>query len=81
MPTRRVKTAHPAGEDPFPAVPVDYGKDLIRVYDLTALLPVLRTFAAGQLKLEDRSKWGHAAATRIYSDDELGAIVGYLRSR
>src|ERR1019366_8946158 len=43
------------GEPPFPALLVERTEARVRVYDLTALLPVLRTFAAGQIGFEPGS--------------------------
>jgi hypothetical protein len=53
----------------------------VRVYDLTAPLPVLRTFAAAKIVLEPGSTWRHEQAARIYSARELEIIAGYLRWR
>ena len=51
----------------------------MRVYDLTAPLPVLRTFAAAQIALEPGSSWRHEQAARIYTSAELETIALYLR--
>ena len=77
---RRVKTAQPSGEEPFPAMVAEQGKDLVRLYDVSAPLPVLRFFRPQEVKVTDGSAWSHAPATRTYSEEELGAIVAYLRS-
>ena len=77
----RVKTARPTdGEAAFPALLVEQSERVIRVYDLTARLPVLRSFAAGRVALDYGSSWRHADAVRIYNDPELAKIAGYLRS-
>jgi mono/diheme cytochrome c family protein len=85
--THRVMTARPlvvtigAGEPPFPALLVERTEARVRVYDLTAALPVLRTFAAAQIALEPGTPWRHEQAARIYSSGELETIAGYLRWR
>ncbi len=76
---QRVKLARPAGEEPFPALLVEQDSPQIRVYDLGGALPVLRTFAARDVSVGDGGDWSHAAATRIYSDQELETILVYLR--
>ena len=78
--TRSVMTARPKGsEPPFPAVLVERTETRVRVYDLTALLPVLRTFAAAQIALEPESSWSHEQAARIYTSAELENVAVYLR--
>jgi mono/diheme cytochrome c family protein len=75
-----VVTARPkGGEPPFPALFVERTEARVRVYDLTAGLPVLRTFAAGQIVLEPGSSWRHEQAARIYTNGELETIAVYLR--
>jgi mono/diheme cytochrome c family protein len=75
-----VVTARPkGGEPPFPALLVERTEARVRVYDLTAGLPVLRTFAAALIVLEPGSSWRHERAARIYTTRELEAIAVYLR--
>ena len=74
-----VVTARPAGEAPFPAVVVERTEARVRVYDLTATLPVLRSFAAGRIAVEPGTSWRHGQATRSYTASELEIIAGYLR--
>jgi mono/diheme cytochrome c family protein len=77
-----VVTARPkGGEPPFPALLVERTEARVQVYDLTAPLPVLRTFAAGQIVLQAGSSWRHEQAARIYTTRELETIAVYLRSR
>ena len=80
-PPKRVKTAQPLGENPFPALVVGETKEEVRLYDLTVPPPVLRTFSPREVKLSAGTTWTHAAVTRIYSDQELEAILTYLRSK
>ena len=77
--TPDVVTVHPNGEDPFPAVTMEKTAAKVRVYDLSARLPVLRTFAISNVSVESGSAWRHAAATSLYTDSELQAITDYLR--
>lgn len=79
VPQNRVGTARPAGGQPFPALLMEQSETRVRVYDLTAALPVLRTFAPAQVTLEPGSSWRHEEATRIYTDAELETISRYLR--
>jgi mono/diheme cytochrome c family protein len=79
--TRRVQTARPAGEPSFPALLVERTESIVRVYDLAAPLPVLRTFAAARIAIAQGSAWRHGDAARIYTSRELDTIAGYLRWR
>ena len=74
-------TVRPAGAAPFPAVVVEQSEMRVRVYDLTAALPVLRSFAASQVVVEAGASWRHDQATRIYASAELETIAGYLQWR
>jgi mono/diheme cytochrome c family protein len=77
--TSRVKVARPSGEDPFPCLVVEESKTRVRVYDLTSKLPVLRTFAAGQVELSATGAgWSHSDAVRDYTESELSLVGGYL---
>lgn len=78
--TREVVTARPkGGEAPFPAVLAERTETRVRVYDLTAPLPVLRTFAAGQVDIGPGGSWRHEEAVRVYTSAELESIAQYLR--
>jgi len=78
--TRGVVTARPKGDEAaFPAVTAERTETRVRVYDITGQLPVLRTFAAGQIAIEPGSSWRHEQASRIYSNVELESIARYLR--
>ena len=80
--TRGVVTARPRGGEPaFPALLVERTEAKVRVYDLSASLPVLRTFAAAQIVLEPGSPWRHEQASRIYTSSELESIAWFLRWR
>jgi mono/diheme cytochrome c family protein len=78
--TTHVMTARPrGGEPPFPALLVERTNSRVRVYDLTAPIPVLRTFAASQIGL-DPGAWRHDQVLRLYTSRELELILAYLRS-
>ena len=75
-------TARPRGtEPPFPAVLIERTDAKVRVYDLSAAIPVLRSFAASQIVLESGTSWRHDQALRIYTGRELETIAAYLRWR
>jgi hypothetical protein len=75
---RRAVTAEPVGEGAFPALVLEQTQERIRIFDLSAALPVLRTFAPAQVRVSNRNTWSHAAAVENYSDTELVAISAYL---
>ena len=75
-----VMTARPrGGEPPFPALLIERTATRVRVYDLTAPIPVMRTFAASQVVVEPGSTWRHDQTLRLYTVRELELIVAYLR--
>lgn len=75
---RSLVTVRPAGEASFAAVLVERSEARVRVYDLTAEIPVLRSFAAARVGIEPGADWRHA---RNYTADELQIIARYLRWR
>ena len=75
-----VMTARPrGGEPPFPVLLIERTASRVRVYDLTAPIPVMRTFAASQVVIEPGSTWRHDQTLRLYNAHELELIVAYLR--
>ena len=76
--TTRVVTVRATEEEPFPGIVVEQTAQKARVYDIGAAVPVLRTFAASQVRIASGSAWSHAEAVRNYSDAEIEAIRGYL---
>ena len=74
----RVVTVSAAGEDPFPGIMVEQSGPSVRVYDISAAVPVLRTFAAGQVRTTAGNAWFHTDAVRSYSDAEIETIRAYL---
>jgi mono/diheme cytochrome c family protein len=79
--TPHVMTARAGGgEPPFPALLVERTNSKVRVYDLTAPIPVLRAFPTSQVVLDTARPWRHEQVLRLYSDGELDAIAAYLSS-
>ena len=72
-------TAHPSGEEPFPALLHGKADDSITVYDLSSPLPVLRSFLPSEVTLTEGAAWSHEAVTRKYSKQELESISKFLR--
>ena len=77
--TPAVVTVRASGEVAFPGVVVERSATVVRVYDLSSKLPVLRTFSSPAVEVVDGGAWKHTAASDLYSRDELEAIKGYLR--
>ncbi len=74
----RVVTVNASGEAPFPGIVVEQTAQRVRIYDISAALPVLRTFVPGQVSTTPGNAWSHDEAVRNYSDAEIDAIRGYL---
>ena len=72
-----IRLATLANGETFPALPVEQG-DWVKLYDLGANPPVLRTLARGAATLSGGSPWKHSAATARYTDADLAAISAYL---
>jgi mono/diheme cytochrome c family protein len=77
--TPNVKTAAMGGES-MPALVLSEGKRGTLFYDLTSAPPVERSAASGVVKFSDGSNWRHASVIGAYKDDELNAILAYLRA-
>jgi mono/diheme cytochrome c family protein len=77
--TPNVKTASIGGES-MPALVLSDGKRGTLFYDLTSAPPVERSAESGAVKFSDGSTWRHASVIGAYKDDELGAILAYLRA-
>ena len=74
-----VQTAQPSGEEAFPALPLTGKGGPAQVFDLSAKLPVLRTFPRDRVKLSTGTEWRHGDAITIYNDKELAEILTFLR--
>ena len=78
--SRHVLTASLQSGEQFPALLVSQTGDEVRLYDLTSIPPVLRTFAGSQVvSLAQNPAWRHEDLAKTYSAAELGDIVAYLR--
>jgi mono/diheme cytochrome c family protein len=77
--SEHAQRAEPQNEAPFPALAVATGGPVVTLYDLSAPLPVLRTFAAKDIRLTPNGAWNHAETLRRFSDAELDAILRFLR--
>lgn len=78
-PRKLVRQVRTADGDRFPGLLVDEKDGWVRYYDLTTALPVLRTFAAGEIKVEGNSKWEHRSVIASYSENEIEAVAAYIR--
>jgi putative heme-binding domain-containing protein len=77
----RVDTIRTASGERFAGLVVSEDARLIRIYDLTAALPVLRTFERSQVLSRERStSWNHAAYAAGLSDSQIADIIAWLRS-
>jgi mono/diheme cytochrome c family protein len=78
--TPQVKTAMVNSES-FPAIVVSQSRDETKLYDLTTVPPVLRTFPSSAVKVTDGSTWQHATVMgTTFSNEELDLILAFLRA-
>jgi mono/diheme cytochrome c family protein len=77
--TPEVSTAT-ADSETIPALVVSNTKRTVIFYDLTSPPPVLRTLDPAAVKIAEGSSWRHASVTGSYNDQELSAILDYLRA-
>ena len=76
--TSHVSTATVNGET-FPALIVTQSRDGTKLYDLTKVPPVLRSFPSSvAVKISDGSSWRHSSVLGTYSDDDLRSILEFL---
>ena len=76
----RTVTVVVPGEAPFPGFVREQSDKRVLVFDLSSLLPVMRTFAAGAVSITPGSTWKHRDSATGYSDAELREIARYLQS-
>jgi mono/diheme cytochrome c family protein len=69
-----------AGKQAFPALLSTENHGEMKVYDLTTVPPVLRTFTSAEIKLSNSSSWSHSSVLKAYTDGDLDAILFFLRS-
>ena len=63
----------------FPALPMGQGEFWIKLYDLTSIPPVLRTFLPPELEsLTAYKGWSHQSISSEYGDSELEDVIHYL---
>jgi cytochrome c553 len=74
----RVQTAQIHGEPPFTALIAQESAGMLRVYDLSSPLPVLRTVPQKEITLKAGATWSHRSVTDRYSRAELAAIRAFL---
>jgi mono/diheme cytochrome c family protein len=78
--SHHVLTASLQSGEQFPALLASQTDGEVRLYDLTSLPPVLRTFARPQVaSLAQNSAWRHDDVSKNYSAAELEDVVAYLR--
>jgi len=65
--------------DSFAALTVETKQDWVKLYDLSALPPVLRTLRKADLSFADGADWRHSKVVANYTDAELASIAAYLR--
>jgi len=77
--TPDVKTGAMGGES-MPVLVLNQGRQSTAFYDLTSSPPVQQNAEPGSVKFTDGSSWRHASVIGAYTDDELAAILAYLRA-
>jgi mono/diheme cytochrome c family protein len=78
--SRHVLTAKLQSGEQFPALLAAETGDEVRLYDLTAPPPVLRTFTRAQVvSLVEDAAWRHSDVVKDYSTAELEDIAAYVR--
>ena len=77
--SRHVLRARLTDGQSFAALQVAQEDELVKLYDLTTIPPVMRTVLSGEVEsLAQDGSWEHRTVAAEYSDGELGAIVHYL---
>jgi mono/diheme cytochrome c family protein len=80
LPPKHVITARLRNGEIFPALRAEQDERFVRLYDLSAEPPVLRTLERSEItSLMEGSDWRHESAVRNYSNGHLHAIITYLR--
>jgi mono/diheme cytochrome c family protein len=64
----------------FPALVVSQVRDETKLYDMTTIPPVLMGRAPKEVKLGAPASWRHSSVLSSYSEDDLSAILEYLRA-
>ncbi len=79
MATPNVSTATADGEA-MPALLVARRAQSVTFYDLSTVPPVLRTALPAAIQTREGSSWKHSSVIASYSEEELAAILAYLRN-
>jgi mono/diheme cytochrome c family protein len=79
MPSPHIVNATAEGST-FPALVLSKGAVTVKLYDLTTKPPVLRTFAAAEVKIGTASNWSHNSAMAAYNDAELESVLAFLKA-
>jgi mono/diheme cytochrome c family protein len=78
--SRHVLAAKLKSGESFPALLGSETSNEVRLYDLTATPPVLRTFARPEIvSLTQEASWRHENFVKDYSPAELEDVIAYLR--
>ena len=78
--SKHVITARLKNGEVFSALRVQQDDRFIKLYDVDTVPPVLRTLERSEITaLAEGSDWQHESALRNYTDQELQAILAYLR--
>ena len=77
--TPKVVTATVEGRT-FPGLVVSQVREQTKLYDLTTVPPVLMGMAPSDVKLGQPAAWQHSSVLGSYSDDDLSAILEFLRA-
>lgn len=75
-----IVTINVPGESPFPALRESSPTGTIRVADLSAPLPVIRTFRDGDVTISESGTWKHGDVVAKYSPTELQSMLVWLRA-
>jgi mono/diheme cytochrome c family protein len=77
--TPKVVDATVAGRT-FPALVVSQVREETKLYDMTTIPPVLMVLPPNEVKLGGPAPWQHSSVVSSYSDDDLSAILEYMRA-
>lgn len=75
----KVRTIRPRAQEPFVGIAAPSKGGVQRWYDLSAKLPVLRTFGRFPEPSEPASSWSHGDVISAYSDAELERVLEFAR--
>jgi hypothetical protein len=76
--SNKVRTVRPPSREPFVGIAAPSKAGLSRWFDLSAELPVLRTFANSPADAGPAGAWSHGDVIEPYDDAELQKIFEFL---